>query len=243
MSKSRARSPLVGPGALVALALPGVLSTLLVAPAPPGVPRPALLVGPLSTSIAAALVGGWACPRVGLRSRVAARLASGEGSWFPREAGRWSLVGTLVGATVAALDHASRAVWQVQSVPPSIVEAWRPESLVVGLTYGGVVEELVFRWGMVGGLAWLFARASQSHRLVYGFAIALAALAFGLAHLPSVGPVGSMPAPWLRTVGLNALLGVGLGAVFVRRDLETAMIVHGSLHVGFALVAGIGQAW
>jgi membrane protease YdiL (CAAX protease family) len=64
-------------------------------------------------------------------------------------------------------------------------------------------------------------------------AIVLAALLFGLAHLPALASIVE-PTPLMifRTVLLNALGGVVFGWLFWRHSLEVAMVSHAAFHVG-----------
>lgn len=236
--------PLRATMALFALALPGIASSLAVLPHAREVPRVLLLIAPVSNVLVALLLGGWAAPRVGLRSRIVERLSGAPSSFVPREAS--TIAGASVGAgiLVAALDHASRRTWQSEAGPPSVLEGWSPEMAAVGVLYGGVVEELVFRWGLSSITAWAvwrlaFRRDERAPALALAVAVVAAAFVFAAAHVPALtvhGPLGV--GALARTFGLNVGLGVVFGALFIRRDLESAVLVHAGLHVGFA-VAGL----
>ncbi|PWS36064.1 hypothetical protein DFH01_12700 [Falsiroseomonas bella] len=55
--------------------------------------------------------------------------------------------GVVRGLAIAAADHSLCGTWQAPpGLPPSIVQAWSAGGLIVGLLYGGVVEEVLFRW-------------------------------------------------------------------------------------------------
>ncbi len=78
-------------------------------------------------------------------------------------------------------------------------------------------------------------------RLVWA-AIILAAVLFGLGHLPALaGMVTLTPLIVFRTVLLNALGGLLFGWLFWRRNLETAIVAHAAGHVGF-FVINVGAA-
>lgn len=235
--------------ALFALALPGIASSLAVLPVLPGVPRPLLLVGPVTNVIVALLLGGWAAPRVGLRSRIVDRLSGASCSVVPREAATIAVGSTVAGMVVAAIDHATRRSWQSGAgAPPSLVEAWSSESVAVGVLYGGVVEELLFRWGLTSFVAWAlwrvaFRRHERAPAFATGFSVLVAALVFAAAHLPAMAvhaPLGV--GALLRSFGWNAGVGLVFGALYVRRDLESAMLAHASLHLGFAVIGALFDA-
>jgi membrane protease YdiL (CAAX protease family) len=110
--------------------------------------------------------------------------------------------------------------------------------LLVGVFYGGILEELLLRWGFMSLLVWIGWRVVQRGQgtprpwLVWT-AIVLAALLFGIGHLPALAALVE-PTPLLivRTVLLNALGGVIFGWLFWRRSLEVAMVAHAAFHVG-----------
>ena len=68
-------------------------------------------------------------------------------------------------------------------------------------------------------------------------AIIIAALLFGLGHLPALSQLVVLtPLLVIRTVLLNALGGLLFGWLFWRRGLETAMVAHAAAHVAFFIV-------
>ena len=216
--------------------LPGLFALLAVMPAIPGVPPLALLVQPAAILLALAFAGSWAAPRCGF-----ALLAPQPPGARLAQAGS----GLLLGLLIAAADHLARGAWQAApSQPPSLVEGWTPASALVGLLYGGVVEEVMLRWGfmslMVLALWRLLARRAPSPpgwSVLTG--IVLAALAFAAAHLPALALAGTpLDAGILaRTLLLNGVAGLLFGWLFARRDLLAAMLAHAAAHLGFALTA------
>lgn len=234
------RYPLLTAPGLVALGLPGLASLLLALPEIPGVPRLAMLVNPAVLLVIFAFAGTWAAPRTGLRSTIGLRLAGGSGPLIPRFAAMATLAGVAMGAVAATGDHATRPLWQGASqLPPSLVDGWRPEGLVTGLLYGGVVEEIMMRWGLMSllllGMWRLFARrAAVPPTTAVWTAILAAALLFGAGHLPALLAQGvplDMPIV-LRTLLWNMLAGCLFGWIYARHDLESAMFAHAGFHIG-----------
>jgi membrane protease YdiL (CAAX protease family) len=92
-------------------------------------------------------------------------------------------------------------------------------------------------------LAWGLHRIGLPRRRAIGAALAVAALAFGLGHLPALAQLAD-PTPLLvlRTVFLNALGGLVFGWLYAVRGLEAAMVAHAASHLVFfgARLAGIG---
>jgi hypothetical protein len=231
--------------ALTAFGLPGLLSLLPALPEVPGVPPLALLVNPLIFLVLAALLGSWLAPRCGFRSRIAERLSGTGAGLLPRAWGKVLLIGGALGVAVTLADHALGPLWQERpSFPPSLVEAWGPTALLLGVFYGGVVEEIVMRWGLMSLLVWLawrllMRRASQPPRAAVLFGLLAAAAIFAASHLPTLANAGAeMTAPLLaRTLGFNFALGLAFGFLFARRSLEAAMLAHIGFHLGVACTA------
>jgi len=63
-------------------------------------------------------------------------------------------------------------------------------------------------------------------------AIVASAVAFGVGHLPALASTFDLTiALIIRTVLLNAIVGVALGWLFWQRSLETAMVAHAAFHI------------
>lgn len=215
---------------------PGLLSLLPLLPDVPGVPRVALLVQPALLLAALAFAGSWAAARCGFV------LAAGP---RPAERAAQAALGMLLGAVIALTDHAARGLWQAApGQPPSVIEGWSVAALPLGLLYGGVVEEVLLRWGAMSLTAlalWrLFARhAERPPRWCVTVAIVLAAVLFAASHLPALAAGGITPGVGaaLRTLLLNTVAGVAFGLFYARRDLVAAMVAHAAAHLGFAAAA------
>lgn len=114
--------------------------------------------------------------------------------------------------------------------------------------YGGIVEELLLRLGLMTLLVWLGLKLARSDRpgapLVWGANI-MAALVFGLGHLPATAAlVAITPLVVTRAVVLNGLAGVVFGWLYWRRGLLAAMVAHFAadliLHVLSPMLLGRG---
>jgi membrane protease YdiL (CAAX protease family) len=111
--------------------------------------------------------------------------------------------------------------------------------------YGGINEEVLLRLFLMSLLAWLgkFINRTAEGRptmAVFWIANLLAAVLFGLGHLPATATLVPLtPLVIVRAVVLNGLLGIGLGYLYFTRGLESAIISHFSadlvLHVLLAL--------
>lgn len=111
--------------------------------------------------------------------------------------------------------------------------------------YGGVNEEVLLRLFLMSLLAWLGKFISKTPEgrptaAVFWVANILAAILFGLGHLPATAALIPLtPLVILRAIVLNGLLGVALGYLYTKYGLESAIVSHFSadivLHVLLAL--------
>ena len=111
--------------------------------------------------------------------------------------------------------------------------------------YGGIAEEVQLRLFLMTFFVWLgrfFSKTPDEKPTgpVIWVANLLAALVFGLGHLPIVASLVPLTSLVIaRTALLNGLLGVVFGWLYWKRGLEAAMISHFSadivLHVLLAL--------
>jgi membrane protease YdiL (CAAX protease family) len=111
--------------------------------------------------------------------------------------------------------------------------------------YGGIVEEILLRLFLMSLLAWFGSFLSKTTEgkptnLVFWIANILAAIIFGIAHLPATAtlvPLTSLVVT--RAIVLNGLAGIAFGYLYWKRGLEAAMLAHFSadivLHVLLAL--------
>ena len=106
--------------------------------------------------------------------------------------------------------------------------------------YGGIAEELLLRLFLMTLLVWIVTRLRKAAPggAAYWTAIVLAALLFGAGHLPAAQHIwGLDTAVVLRTVGLNAVVGVACGWLFWRRGLEMAGLAHFSADIVLHVLA------
>lgn len=251
--------------ALYALALmgvvgliPGLLSTFSALLTQPGVPtsmspmtlallsliQPAILVA-IATAVGVALT-----PKLGLRSHIVEAAAGVPDAWrgFRREVVPALVVAAVGVAVILGLDAATQSF---VPAPVNIPESEQGRTLgltITGVLYGGIVEEILLRWGLMTLLAWVLWRLAQHGQgtpraWIMWTAIVVSALLFGAGHLPAAaGLYGGLTSPIIvRVVGLNSLLGIGFGWLFWRYSLEAAMLSHAGWHIITSLVAWIGQ--
>lgn len=114
--------------------------------------------------------------------------------------------------------------------------------------YGGIAEEIQLRLLVMSFFAWLGRFVSKTAEgkptnTVFWIANILAAVLFGLGHLPATATfLPITPLVVTRAILLNGIGGVIFGWLYWKRGLESAMVSHFSadivLHVLFASIIG-----
>ena len=244
---------LIGVVAAIPTVMDLVADLLAGVPDAPDLPLPALaalaLINPLILLALGTLAGALCAHRLGLRSRIAERVAGAPLSWREVAHG-WRLalgLGAAVGVALVLLDGLTLPLLGPEGAELALRGDRGVLVTVAGVLYGGVTEEVMVRWGLMSFLAYLAWRVAGSPaagpgRAVMWAAIVATALAFGALHLPAVDAVTALtPAVVARTLLLNALGGVAFGWLFWRRGLEAAMIAHATAHLAMtALVLVTG---
>ena len=111
--------------------------------------------------------------------------------------------------------------------------------------YGGIAEELQLRLFLMTLMLWVVARLRrrQPGNAAFHVAIVLAAVLFGVGHLPAAAQLWGLDAiVVLRTIVLNALVGCVCGWLYWRRGLEMAMLAHFSADIVLHVLAPLPGA-
>lgn len=224
---------------LVALQVPGMVANLDAELPPSAV---LVLVTALQTLVlvtALAALGAWLAPKVGLAAPVLSGSASGRSalSVLTSQARVAVPAGIGIGVLIVAVEVMVFRPW----LPDELYLLGTPLTfgyLLAGLLYGGIVEEVLLRWGAMSLFAWLVFRALGRQHLSIALLLgnALAAILFGVGHLPAVNALaGELTTPVIvRTLVLNAVPGFVFGLFFQHRGLEAAMLAHMGAHLGMA---------
>ena len=107
--------------------------------------------------------------------------------------------------------------------------------LATRLLYGGIVEELIARWGLISLFVWIAWRLDQRPTHIpgayYWVAILASAVLFAFGHLPVLFAAGRPPAPIvIAATAANGVGGLVFGWLFWRKGIEAAMIAHAVAH-------------
>lgn len=177
--------------------------------------------------------------KVGLSSPVAEALASGGQM---SAALKPQIVPGLIGGLAGGVAIVFTAWLSKPFLPPEAVtrisEFGRLLPLPTRLLYGGIIEELLLRWGMMTFLVWaawrLFQQGQQQPKSRYFVgAILISSIVFSVGHLP----VAFMLLPEvtlaliLFVIVANSIFGLIAGYLFWKNGLESAMIAHMLAHV------------
>ncbi|RDS79645.1 CPBP family intramembrane metalloprotease [Dyella monticola] len=146
------------------------------------------------------------------------------------------LVGVITGALVAVLALLGPKITPPVEGISRLGQSWRG---ALASLYGGTGEEIMLRLFLVSLFVWLFAlfNRRQARPWMFVLAIILAAVLFGVGHLPYAFGAGMSHTPMLigEIVLLNAIVGLVTGTLFWKCGLEHAMLAHFSadlvLHV------------
>lgn len=168
-------------------------------------------------------------PRVGLHAPVFEALVEGR-SWAAPLARQLipGLIGGLVLAVVPWYFVSHTLIYKIAS----------PRTLFVGISYGGVSEEIFMRWGLMTFFVWLGWRILQhsdgapSSSTVWTSIIASAVI-FGAGHLPVTYRLqGHLTgAAILSVIAGGTTFGIVAGYLYWRYGLESAMICHAVSHI------------
>ncbi|MED4730937.1 CPBP family glutamic-type intramembrane protease [Aneurinibacillus migulanus] len=100
--------------------------------------------------------------------------------------------------------------------------------------YGGFVEEIIFRWGIMSLILWLLQLIlGQLNIISVIIAIGISSLLFALAHLPSIKVVSEEPktSMYVYTIFGNVWVGIFTGWAFFEAGIFSAIIVHMLFHI------------
>lgn len=205
---------------------------------PPLALRALTLIQPAILLALAIWAGTALAGRTGLRAPLAEAIAErrGIGAVLKRQLPPALLVGALCAAVLLAYGHITAPFF---TQPGAMAERMAAFTLplVTRLLYGGIVEELIVRWGLMSLFAWALWRVSGRPASVPGWiywaAIAVAAALFAAGHLPLLLAIDAAPPAWLVRAAMlgNLIPGLLFGWLYWRRGLEAAMIAHALAHL------------
>jgi membrane protease YdiL (CAAX protease family) len=143
-------------------------------------------------------------------------------------------LGVLAGILIVLLSIPfNRFVPEFQNLEVS-VPAWKA---FLASFYGGIAEEVLLRLFLVSLFVWItfiIKKAKDGGPTVFGIwlSIILAAVVFGLGHLPVTAQITNLTGiVIIRAVVLNGAGGIIFGWLYWKKGLESAMIAHFSADI------------
>ncbi len=104
--------------------------------------------------------------------------------------------------------------------------------------YGGIAEEVIMRLFFMTFIVWLLAKVIKpkgiiiENNLIVWTSIIVAALLFGLGHLPITSELTTItPLIFFRALLLNGIAGIVFGWLYWKKGLESAIIAHFSADI------------
>lgn len=113
--------------------------------------------------------------------------------------------------------------------------------LFAKILYGGITEELLIRFGLMSGVAYMLYlalknRLQNGQKISIIFAIIVSSLIFGVTHIPILqSTVGVLTfETTFLVLATNGMAGMLFGALFWRRGLEAAIFAHILAHIFYS---------
>ena len=137
------------------------------------------------------------------------------------------LLGILVAVAIYVIDILFAIQGAIISTHQNYAPIWQK---LLASVYGGVAEEILMRLFLMTLFIWigmkLFKKAEPSKVSII-ISIFLAAVIFGLGHLPITASVTEItPIVVSRAIILNGIGGIVFGWLFWKKGLESAIIAH-----------------
>lgn len=196
----------------------------------------------------AVFIGVALASRVGLSSPVAEAIAANRPWSAPLGP---QVVPGLLGGLAAGVAIVLTSIMSKPLLPAEVVSRIGKLGQVLPfptrLLYGGILEELLLRWGLMTLLvwaAWRFLQRGQGppRPMCFVGAILVSALIFGAGHLPVALLLlpRATPAYVTFVIVANSIFGVIAGFLYWRKGLESAVIAHMVTHVVLLLGSYLG---
>jgi len=112
-------------------------------------------------------------------------------------------------------------------------------TLLARVGYGGIVEELLMRFGLMTLVVWITSKLTKKlNTTTYWIGIIFSTILFAVGHFPVVFASISQPSFLLLTYVLigNSVGGLILGWLYWKKGLESAMIAHAFAHVAMVSI-------
>ncbi|WP_249870726.1 CPBP family intramembrane glutamic endopeptidase [Oceanobacillus saliphilus] len=145
------------------------------------------------------------------------------------------ILGSIAGVVLRGFDYLFQPF-----LPDGLIELLRPYNaleFITALLYGGILEELLMRFGLMSLLVFVFwklfdRKSAKPSNWVFIFAIFISALLFALGHYSiTASNIEMTTFIWFRMILLNGLPGLFYGWIYWKHNLELAMLAHMFTHI------------
>lgn len=201
------------------------------------------LISPFIQLIIALIIGFFTTNKVGLKSVIIhpnARKKSNS-EWI-KGIKLAIILGAIAGVVLRGFDFLL-----LPFLPNSLglIGTFQPYSaleFISALLYGGIVEELLLRFGVMSLLVFVFwklfdRKSAKPSNWVFILAIFISALLFALGHYGATALMTEMTALiWFRMIFMNSLGGLFFGWIYWKHNLELAMLAHMFAHIAMNLL-------
>lgn len=141
--------------------------------------------------------------------------------------GKSILIGALTAVVIYVLDIAFTAQGALISTHQNYAPIWQK---LLASIYGGATEEILMRLFLMSFFIWIgvkLFKQKEPSKIIIITAIFLAAVIFGLGHLPITASITEItPIVVSRAIILNGIGGLIFGWLFWKKGLESAIIAH-----------------
>lgn len=137
------------------------------------------------------------------------------------------LSGIITAVTIYALDTIFTSQGVAITTHQNYAPIWQK---LLAAVYGGITEEIIMRLFLMTFLIWVSIkvfRKKQPTNIIILAAILLAAIIFGLGHLPITASLTKLDSFVVtRAIVLNGIGGIIFGLLFWKKGFESAVIAH-----------------
>lgn len=144
------------------------------------------------------------------------------------------ILGVLAGIFIIGLDILFSAVGVQITITEEVTPIWQG---FLASFYGGIAEEIIMRLFFMTLLVWITYKIKRTigdkpTNIGVWLAIIIAAVLFGIGHLPITASLTSItPIVVARAILLNGIAGIVFGWLYWKKGLESAMIAHFSADI------------
>ncbi|WP_096186721.1 CPBP family intramembrane glutamic endopeptidase [Evansella halocellulosilytica] len=213
----------------------------------PGIPIELLgvlsIMNPLILIILATVIGHLLARKVGLTSFIYEKDVFKKPFWASfKPTMKHGIIGGIAAGLIIIVADLLFIPW----LPEDLVQTTgSPDflQLLSGVLYGGIVEEIMIRWGFMTLIVWVIWRLFQRKKakpapFVFWVSIILSSLVFAIGHYPATAATTTVTtAVFIRMLILNGAAGMIFGWLYWKKGLETAMLAHIFAHITMGIAS------